>query len=175
MRRAVAESHFELGKPETADKLYREWLAADPQWGFGWVGWSDFYWLMGRKDQKDAGKAEAIFREGLSVEAVRDRDILLERFAEFCTEAGRAEEAAAARRELDALKAALKAKAAAKSRRTSTLVPPVAPAVARRGDVYPSAPAKEPPDVLRADPKPGRNDPCPCGSGKKYKKCCGRE
>ena len=23
--------------------------------------------------------------------------------------------------------------------------------------------------------KPGRNDPCPCGSGKKYKNCCGRE
>ncbi len=23
--------------------------------------------------------------------------------------------------------------------------------------------------------KPGRNDPCPCGSGKKFKKCCGRE
>ncbi|MDD6881309.1 MAG: SEC-C metal-binding domain-containing protein [Firmicutes bacterium] len=22
--------------------------------------------------------------------------------------------------------------------------------------------------------EPGRNDPCPCGSGKKYKKCCGR-
>jgi uncharacterized protein YecA (UPF0149 family) len=21
--------------------------------------------------------------------------------------------------------------------------------------------------------QPGRNDPCPCGSGKKYKKCCG--
>ncbi len=27
--------------------------------------------------------------------------------------------------------------------------------------------------VLRATPKVGRNDPCPCGSGKKYKKCCG--
>jgi len=25
-----------------------------------------------------------------------------------------------------------------------------------------------------APPKVGRNDPCPCGSGKKYKKCCGR-
>jgi preprotein translocase subunit SecA len=24
-----------------------------------------------------------------------------------------------------------------------------------------------------ADQKVGRNDPCPCGSGKKYKKCCG--
>ena len=27
--------------------------------------------------------------------------------------------------------------------------------------------------VVKA-PKVGRNDPCPCGSGKKYKKCCGR-
>ena len=26
----------------------------------------------------------------------------------------------------------------------------------------------------RETPKVGRNDPCPCGSGKKYKKCCGR-
>jgi preprotein translocase subunit SecA len=26
----------------------------------------------------------------------------------------------------------------------------------------------------KSDPKVGRNDPCPCGSGKKYKKCCGR-
>ena len=25
----------------------------------------------------------------------------------------------------------------------------------------------------RPDPKIGRNDPCPCGSGKKHKKCCG--
>ena len=28
--------------------------------------------------------------------------------------------------------------------------------------------------VRRATPKIGRNDPCPCGSGKKYKHCCGR-
>jgi SEC-C motif-containing protein len=27
--------------------------------------------------------------------------------------------------------------------------------------------------VRYEQPKPGRNDPCPCGSGKKYKKCCG--
>ena len=26
----------------------------------------------------------------------------------------------------------------------------------------------------REGPKLGRNEPCPCGSGKKYKKCCGR-
>lgn len=28
--------------------------------------------------------------------------------------------------------------------------------------------------ILRTEPRVGRNDPCPCGSGRKYKKCCGR-
>ena len=28
--------------------------------------------------------------------------------------------------------------------------------------------------TIRKEKKVGRNDPCPCGSGKKYKKCCGR-
>ncbi len=32
-----------------------------------------------------------------------------------------------------------------------------------------------PPATQRHEgPKVGRNDPCPCGSGKKYKKCCGK-
>jgi SWIM/SEC-C metal-binding protein len=30
-----------------------------------------------------------------------------------------------------------------------------------------------PPKTRTAEKKAGRNDPCPCGSGKKYKKCCG--
>jgi preprotein translocase subunit SecA len=30
-----------------------------------------------------------------------------------------------------------------------------------------------PQTVHRQAPKVGRNDPCPCGSGKKYKHCCG--
>ncbi len=29
------------------------------------------------------------------------------------------------------------------------------------------------PDPVRQTPRPGRNDPCSCGSGKKFKKCCG--
>lgn len=37
-----------------------------------------------------------------------------------------------------------------------------------KGGLYQSGIAK------KAD-KPGRNDPCPCGSGKKYKKCCGAD
>ena len=36
------------------------------------------------------------------------------------------------------------------------------------GNVYGQEPYR------RETPKIGRNEPCPCGSGKKYKKCCGR-
>jgi len=31
-----------------------------------------------------------------------------------------------------------------------------------------------PPQPKIAEKKIGRNDPCPCGSGKKHKKCCGK-
>jgi preprotein translocase subunit SecA len=36
-----------------------------------------------------------------------------------------------------------------------------------------AAPAPKQGTVVRTMPKVGRNDPCPCGSGKKYKKCHG--
>jgi uncharacterized protein len=39
--------------------------------------------------------------------------------------------------------------------------------LARREQNIPSAAPFQ-----RAEPRVGRNDPCPCGSGKKYKKCC---
>jgi preprotein translocase subunit SecA len=35
------------------------------------------------------------------------------------------------------------------------------------------APQAQVAQVVRDEPKVGRNDPCPCGSGKKYKQCCG--
>jgi len=38
-----------------------------------------------------------------------------------------------------------------------------------QGESQPAAPVP----IRKSGPKVGRNDPCPCGSGKKYKKCCG--
>jgi hypothetical protein len=37
---------------------------------------------------------------------------------------------------------------------------------------FPKKPNVTPVSTIRSGPKVGRNDPCPCGSGKKYKKCC---
>ena len=35
-------------------------------------------------------------------------------------------------------------------------------------------PLPPPVEPIRSGDKPSRNDPCPCGSGKKYKQCCGK-
>ncbi|MDT8274154.1 MAG: SEC-C metal-binding domain-containing protein, partial [Desulfomonilia bacterium] len=35
--------------------------------------------------------------------------------------------------------------------------------------------SEKPATFKRSGKKIGRNDPCPCGSGKKYKLCCGRQ
>jgi HEAT repeat protein len=48
---------------------------------------------------------------------------------------------------------------------------PPSSAQERHGERAEAPPKGEP--VRRATPKVGRNEPCPCGSGKKYKKCCG--
>ena len=49
---------------------------------------------------------------------------------------------------------------------------------ARGGDMPAAAPKADKTgkqETIRRDmPKVGRNDPCPCGSGKKYKNCCGK-
>ena len=37
-----------------------------------------------------------------------------------------------------------------------------------------ASPVKKSPVKKSASEKVGRNDPCPCGSGQKYKKCCGK-
>ena len=36
------------------------------------------------------------------------------------------------------------------------------------------APGAKPETFVKKEPAVGRNEPCPCGSGKKYKKCCGK-
>ena len=41
-------------------------------------------------------------------------------------------------------------------------------------DYVPPLPPPIAEPIRRTEPKVGRNDPCPCGSGKKYKACCGR-
>ena len=51
---------------------------------------------------------------------------------------------------------------------------PVSPLQRPQGERHVTDSALKSATVVRTTPKIGRNDPCPCGSGKKYKNCCGR-
>ncbi len=44
----------------------------------------------------------------------------------------------------------------------------------KRPEQHITAQAQQNNQIIRTAAKVGRNDPCPCGSGKKYKQCCGR-
>jgi preprotein translocase subunit SecA len=48
----------------------------------------------------------------------------------------------------------------------------------RRRNQLPGAddePLPPPAETIHSEAKPKRNAPCPCGSGKKYKQCCGKK
>jgi len=57
LRTSLIECYFKIGKIDDADSLFREWLSAEPDWGFGWIGWSDLYWLWNLGIEKDFNKS----------------------------------------------------------------------------------------------------------------------
>jgi len=177
-RRALAGSYFELGETTKAEALYRDWLKADPGWGWGWIGWSDGYRFT-RTERQDFERCEQILREGLSLAEVRDRLDLADRLADLCEEQGRNEEAEDLRRQAKrndpTIETTLEAPSGGNVLRKKTKITfgeeglPLRElsnlGAALRKDSSPAPIGKQ---------KVGRNEPCPCGSGKKFKKCCGR-
>lgn len=112
------------------------------------------YWIFAIDKNKDKDKAIRILKEGLQIDNVDDRDVFYERFIDIYQECNMPDEMAEAEEKL---------KEENEKQRPSFVQPSpsIKPFV---------KPAKKP------EPKPqkvGRNDLCPCGSHKKYKKCCG--
>jgi tetratricopeptide (TPR) repeat protein len=141
-RRAIAESHFALGNKEECDRLFRTWLAQDPAWGWGYIGWSDCYQYGTKNIAADHVKAEEIINSGLKEKNLRDRADVVDRAIGIYADLGKDQQAAELEKELRELNASSKSKTVANT----------------------------PITVIKI----GRNEPCPCGSGKKHKKCCGK-
>ena len=177
MKRAIAESYFEIGEPEKTDSLYKKWLKEDPKWGWGWIGWSDCYWFY-KKGNKDYEKAEKILKEGIAAVGVRDKREILDRLESLYSETGRKKEAEVSRQKIDIL-----------DKMEGTVE------ISKKGNILrlkktldfgeegiPLDELDRPKIDIHKDwhlqggerIKVGRNDPCPCGSGKKFKRCCGR-
>src|SRR5208337_3104026 len=103
----------------------------------------------------------------------RDREDILERLAGLYEDQGRQEEAA----EIQSRRASVSSlvSRAGKSLRLSTTMNLAAEGLPPKLASQMKSRHEEP--LSQATPrkaKVGRNDPCPCGSGKKFKKCCGR-
>lgn len=57
-RRALGEATFAIGGARKGDALFAQWLKDDPQWGWGWIGWSDCYFLFATDANRNAPRAE---------------------------------------------------------------------------------------------------------------------
>jgi len=146
MRRALAEAMSQIGMRESAIEEYKKWLADDPTWGMGHVGYAEMYtYLNNQQTADDLHMAIQIFDEALSLQELRDKDIVEEHAADVYQEAGLVDKAAALTKK--------------QARPTKEIQPQTKLAPKQTTIVKPA--------------KVGRNDLCPCGSGKKYKKCCG--
>jgi hypothetical protein len=166
----LAESLRQLGDAIAADALYSQWLREDPDWGWGWIGWSDDHYLFAPEGQANGDRAVDILQQGLTIRGVHDRGDMLERLVELCEELGRHDEAQAAELELRELDTRYARRWPASDKHDSILAtdfPESWPLSMEDTDADDDLPAD-----TRRTRKVGRNEPCPCGSGKKYKKCC---
>ena len=141
-RRAVGESYSQLGDTATSDRLFGEWLREDPDWGWGYIGWSDCY-SMFKTSVRDYCKAEQILLQGLAHPELRDKVDVVDRIIWIYKQLYKPEKV----HEYKKLYRELQG---------------IAP---KNSPHYRQMPV--------ISEKIGRNEPCPCGSCKKYKKCCG--
>ena len=86
--RAQGEALWNLGRQAEAEKVYEELVEQFPDEAWGYIGWSDRYWLWGVPEPKEYGKAEAILKRALERPNLRDRSDVLERLESLHEEWG---------------------------------------------------------------------------------------
>jgi len=157
-RSAIANSYFRLGMAEDGEKQYMALTSEDPTWGWGWVHWSDEYSYEAK--DRDYGRAIDILSRALDVDGIDERYVIKERLKEAYEDCGMHEEANSV--VIDEWDYGI----------PLSEIGNVANAMKQELDsavngIFGSLNSPE------RTKKVGRNEPCPCGSGKKYKKCCG--
>jgi tetratricopeptide (TPR) repeat protein len=171
-RKDLAETYFSLGLPDQAEKLFRQWLQETPRWGWGWIGLADGYTFEAPDEMRDLARAEHILKQGRAGQGVEERQYLLQRLGNLYKKTGRAGEAKAVQEELQRLEKRSPALMSTPALPTVAAAPTMTAGKRQEGRKTPMWLLGERTRTSSAH-RVGRNDPCPCGSGKKFKKCCG--
>ena len=174
-RSNLADLYYKaLDKKTEADALYEEIVRENPVDVFGWANYARLY---AEGSTSDREKAYTIYKRGIeTIQDINDIyenhfesekgnlcftdiDILYDEIAGICKSLGRDEEAEEWSEKRSSLIESGRERLAAEEPGEQEFIQPRQPKQAKQ-------------ETVVNGPKIGRNAPCPCGSGKKYKKCC---
>ena len=151
-RCGIGDSLFQEGKSAEACEYFEKWLAEDPQNVNGIIC---FTWLLFANG--DAERAYKIVRRvtwGISCYA--DNSLLFMRAKQLADYLGKEDESRWYQQQLDKFEESIEKWEMDEDAIFDEFTTPKQIPVVKEKKIYP-------------------NDPCPCGSGKKYKKCCGKK
>ena len=148
----IGDSLFYDGKKEEAYSHYEKWLSKDPQ---NCNAINGFCWIL--FENGDAPKAYSMVKRATwGVPCYVDNSMLFMRAKQLADYMGKPEESEWYQQQLDKFEQSFRNWELDEDEIFDEFKAPKQIPVVKAEKIYP-------------------NDPCPCGSGKKYKKCCGRK
>lgn len=147
----IGESLFREGKVGEAYEYYENWLTDNPQ---NVNGINSFSWIL--FENGDAGKAYEVVRKATwGVSCYIDNSILFMRARQLADYVGKEAESNWYQQQLEKFEDSMEKWEMEEDEIFDEFTMPKRIPIVKEKKIYP-------------------NDPCPCGSGKKYKKCCGK-
>lgn len=160
-RCAIAEAYFESGDEAECDRLFKGWLSDNPDWGLGYRAWAECY--RSRNDDASNDKAEEILLSGYTRGEPHDRYEIVANLIALYEDTDRPEKASKFEKIFHELGDSFP------ELKEDRLLDDEQLMLQRSGIGSEQDDKSIPVKAVKI----GRNDPCPCGSGKKFKKCCG--
>ncbi len=145
------------GSPQAGDEEFQKLIEMHPDFIWYPIWWADEYYFIKNSPNYDIDKAIEILENAVTLKFDKDKDVLYERLIETYKIKG-------SKDDMERVKELLDSWITEYKKRDSS------PGT----EDFKSLLKREPPAEPAPKEKIGRNDPCPCGSGKKYKKCCGK-
>jgi len=149
------------GDIEEGDRLFEDAVASDSSFAWNYIRWADVYGPIANDSSKNYEKALSILDKALQAEITEDKEYVYKRLEELLQISGLEFE----------YEVILPENQSNSSHRQRSSVDDTSGLFKNSAALHQDSHAVAKPSSAQ---KTGRNEICPCGSGLKYKKCCGR-